>query len=328
MKALSISQSFLIPVRTLVGCMKKRPWILSFEVTLSCIARCKHCDTGGHRENEQRMKPEEYRKYISDFKPAAVQLSGGEPLLRDDLAEIIRQIKKGTSMPYVIVVTNGFLLNEVRYKELKEAGADRFSISLDFPDEKHDEFRRLPGLYKHLDELVPKLASYGNGDIAMNCCITLPNVSYIEAAAEKCHEWGVAISYSAYSKKRIGDPQFFISERSDLEILKKGIDNLIKMKREGIRIMNPDSVLMNFYRFFENDGFPNCNAGKTFLVVRPEGTMNPCSMFRERRYTDQREMLKDFTEHNDCKDCYVAIRAYSDKSIWLLLRDAMDIMKR
>jgi MoaA/NifB/PqqE/SkfB family radical SAM enzyme len=327
MKALSTSQSIFIPARALMGNLKKRPWILSFEVTLSCVAMCQHCDTGGYRDNEQKMSPTEYRKYISKLKPAVIQLSGGEPLLRDDLAEIIRQIKNGTSMPYIIVVTNGHLLNEERYEELKEAGADRFSLSLDFPNEKHDEFRRIPGLYKHLEELVPKLASFGNNDIAMNCCITLPNVSYIEAAAEKCNEWGVAISYSAYSKKRIGDPKFFISKESDLDILKKGIENLIKMKRQGIKIMNSDSVLRNFYNFFKNDGFTNCSAGKTFLVVRPEGKMNPCSMFREKRYTDQRVMLKEFSEHNDCKDCYVGIRAYSDKSIWSLLWDAMDIVK-
>ena len=325
MKALSKSQSFQIVARTLMGYLKKRPWILSFEVTLSCVAMCKHCDTGGYRENEQRMSPPEYRKFISELKPAVIQLSGGEPLLRDDLAEIIRQIKNGTSMPYIIVVTNGYLFNEERYKELKEAGADRFSLSLDFPNEKHDEFRGIPGLYKHLDELIPKLAAYGNDDIAMNCCITLPNVSYVEALAEKCHEWGVAISYSAYSKKRIGDPQYFISEESDLETLKKGIDNLIKMKRQGIRILNPDSVLLNFYKFFKENGFSNCSAGKTFLVVRPEGTMNPCSMFRDRRYTSHKEMQKDFSEHNDCKDCYVAIRAYSDKSIWKLAKDVIEI---
>jgi hypothetical protein len=71
----------------------------------------------------------------------------------------------------------------------------------------------------------------------------------------------------AYSKKRIGGPQFFISEKSDLETLKKGIDGLIKMKHQGTKILNPDSVLLNFYRFFKEDGFLNCGAGKTFLIV-------------------------------------------------------------
>jgi MoaA/NifB/PqqE/SkfB family radical SAM enzyme len=327
MKALSLGQYFLIPLRTLSGYFQNRPWILSFEVTLSCPARCQHCDTGGLRENEERMAPTEYRKYISELKPAAVQLSGGEPLLRDDLPEIIKNIKNGKCMPYTIVVTNGYLLNEQKYLELKKAGADRFSISLDFPNEKHDEFRRIPGLYSHLDQLVPKLASYGNGDIAMNCCVTKSNVSYIEAAAEKCKEWGVAISYSAYSMKRTGNPELFISDGNDLEILRKGIYNIIEMKKKGVKILNPNSVLLNIYDFFKNKSFPKCGAGRRFLVIRPEGTMNPCSMFRDIRYTDQKELLKNFSEHNDCKDCYVAIRAYSDKSIPALIKDVVEINK-
>jgi len=41
---------------------------------------------------------------------------------------------------------------------LRAAGVDQFSVSLDFPDERHDEFRLHPGLFKHLSEIVPRLA--------------------------------------------------------------------------------------------------------------------------------------------------------------------------
>lgn len=44
------------------------------------------------------------------------------------------------------------------YLELRAAGVDQFSVSLDFPDERHDEFRLHPGLFKHLSEIVPRLA--------------------------------------------------------------------------------------------------------------------------------------------------------------------------
>lgn len=327
MKGLSRTQAFVISIRVLRNYFSNKPIVLSFEVTLSCVARCLHCDTGGYRRDEQKLAPEEYRKYISELRPAIVQLSGGEPLLRKDLPEIIRTIKSDGCLPHLVVVTNGHLLNEQKYLEMKEAGADRFSVSLDFPNEKHDDFRRLPGLYAHLEQLIPQLASYGYGDIAMNCAITRSNLPYLREVASKCEEWGVDVSYSAYSILRTGDPQYFISTEDDLETLRETIQDLIAMKRERGGILNPTSVLSNTYEFFKEGGIPNCNAGRRFLVVRPEGVLNACSMYRDRRYANQEEMLEDFPAHNECEKCYVAIRAYSDKSLWALSKDVIEFIR-
>jgi len=327
MKGLSLAQTFAIPIRSLKNRYTNKPMVLSFEVTLSCVARCKHCDTGGYRPNEKRLKPEEFRKYITELQPAVVQLSGGEPLLREDLPDIIKVVKNNGHMPYIIVVSNAYLLNDQRYLELKEAGADRFSISLDFPDERHDEFRRLPGLYKHLEQLIPRLASYGYNDIAINSAITKANLPCMRELANKSYEWGVDISYSAYSVRRTGNKELIISTDEDLEILRESVQDLIAMKRERGGILNPTSVLSGIYKFFKEGGTPGCNAGRRFLVVRPEGILNACSMYRHKRYTTQKEMLEDFSANNDCKDCYVAIRAYSDKSLWSLLKDVVELAR-
>jgi hypothetical protein len=152
-------------------------------------------------------------------------------------------------------------------------------------------------------------------------------MSCLEEAATRCQEWGVDISYSAYSARRTGNPDLSISSESDLAALKNTIRNLIKMRHAGARILNPDSVLRGIYRFFKDGGTSNCGAGRKFLVIRPEGMMNPCSMYRDRRYITQEEMLKDFSKHNECKDCYVAIRAYSDKSIWSLFKDVVELAR-
>ena len=327
MKGLSRTQALAIVGRGIKNIFTDKPVVMSFEVTLSCVARCRHCDTGGHRPNEQKLAPEDYPRYISELQPAIVQLSGGEPLMRKDLPDIIRAVKGDGCLPYLIVVTNGHLLNEQKYLELKEAGADRFSISLDFPNEKHDDFRRVPGLYKHLEDLIPRLASHGFGDIAMNSAITKANLPYLRELFAKSKEWGVDISYSAYSVRRTGDPQYFISSEDDLRTLREALEDLIAMKREEGGILNSTSVLMNTYEFFSNAGMPNCNAGRRFLVVRPEGTMNACSMYRDRRYTSREEMIRDFSDHNECEDCYVAIRAYSDKSLWSLFKDIIEFVR-
>ena len=324
MKGLSRTQSFAIPARTLRNYFCGRPIITIFEVTTSCNARCRHCNMGGIRPDEQRLAPEEYREYISEMQPAVVHLSGGEPLLREDLPEIVRAIKDGNHLPYTIVVSNGYLLNEQRYLELKEAGVDRFAISLDFPNREHDEFRRLRGLYSHLEQLIPRLASYGRGDIAMNCVITWANLPYLEELANRCAEWGVDISYSAYSALRTGDEQYSICAEDDLGTLWKTIQNLIAIKREKGTILTPTSVLLGMYRFFREGGISDCSAGRRFLFVQPDGSINPCAMQRDKRYTSRATMLEDFSANNKCKQCYVACRAYTDKSIWSLSRDVVE----
>ena len=150
-----------------------RPLVVSFELTHSCTANCRHCDKGGMKPDPPGLlRAEDYAELRSLLKPMAVQLSGGEPLLRGDLAEIVRAVKEPNGLPYTILVTNGRLLTEEKYLALRPLGINQFSISLDFPDSRHDDFRRSPGLYAHLEKLVPALARHGYDDVALNTAIT------------------------------------------------------------------------------------------------------------------------------------------------------------
>ena len=102
-------------------------------------------------------------------------------------------------------------MTEEKYLALRDAGIDQFSVSLDFPDERHDEFRVHPGLYRHLEDLVPRLARLGHDDIVLNSCITSENVGEINAIADKAREWGVNLCYSAYSARRTGCRDLFLN---------------------------------------------------------------------------------------------------------------------
>src|SRR3954454_17806197 len=135
-----------------------RPIVVSFEVTDACTCYCKHCDHGGPRDESKNLKPADYRRYMEALRPCVVQVSGGEPLLRNDVVEIVRSIKNGSTLPYLILVSNWSHMTEQNNLELRAVGVDQFSVSLDFPDDRHDTFRRYPGLYEHLHSLVPRLA--------------------------------------------------------------------------------------------------------------------------------------------------------------------------
>jgi len=313
MANISILQGIRMATKEVHNYLTNRPIVVSYEVTLSCNCNCRHCDLGGIVNDEMQIKPEEYGVITRRLKPLAAQISGGEPLLRKDIADVVKAINHAGA-EYVILVTNGALLNERNYLQLREAGVHQFSVSLDFPDERHDEFRRRPGLYKRLERNLPKLAMLGFQDIILNTAITRANVKEILPLTKKAAEWGVDISYSAYTALRTGNKDYCLNNGEDLEILRQAINELLILKKQNSHLVNPELTLRDTLKFFEQKNMPNCKAGIRFLVVMPDGSLVPCSLHRV-KYTTQKEMIEDFSRTNRCSDCYVAIRAYSEMSL-------------
>ena len=59
-----------------------------------------------------------------------------------------------------------------------------------------------------------------------------------------------------------------------------------------------------------------CQAGRRFLVVRPDGLINACSMFPDLQYGSRKETVKGFkATRESCDQCYVAIRAGTERSL-------------
>jgi MoaA/NifB/PqqE/SkfB family radical SAM enzyme len=254
------------------------------------------------------------------LRPCVVQVSGGEPLMRDDVVEIVRGIKNGGTLPYTIMVSNWSLMTEEKYLALRAAGIDQFSVSLDFPDQRHDDFRVYPGLYSHLEDLVPRLAKLGHDDIVLNSCITTENLGEIEAIADKAREWGVNLCYSAYSARRTGCRDYFPASPEQLAELTARLDR-VELRRDSTNwIVNSPSTLAATRQYFVNGGTPGCKAGQRFLVVTADGALQPCSMqFQRYRLEDRAAMIDEFTATNQCDECYVSIRSYLDKSFPKLL---------
>ncbi len=297
-----------------------KPIGVSFELGHSCTCNCRHCDHGGKIPDEKRLGPADYLRLKRELNPTLLQLSGGEPLLHPNLVEIARVIKKDSVLPYLIVVTNGSLLTEDIYLDLVDAGINQLSVSLDFPDDRHDDFRRHKGLFRHLSDIVPKLAAHGYDNICMNTAITRWNLPHIIECYEKAREWGADISFSPYTAKRIGDPQFDIKAPEDLELLDRQIWKLIQLKRSNDHVANSEWTLSGIGDFFRNGGIPNCRAGERFMVVNPDGTFRPCSMY-DLKFKTLEEMVEKFSKNNTCGACYVSIRSYLSKSYKNLLLD-------
>lgn len=315
-----------IAARTLKNIILKRPICIALEVTHNCVANCRHCDKG-EKVEDNPISAAEYKRICSSLSPAMIQIAGGEPLLRKDLPEIVRELYRPNKLPLLIVVTNGFLLTEEKYLELREAGISQFSISLDFPDERHDEFRRIPGLFKKLNRLIPGLLALGNDDVVINTCITRANYPYITDTAKKVSEWGAKLNFSAYTDLRTNNNEFNLRHPEDTEKLSRIIDKIFSGGNGYRSVMTSERVLRRFSKFFENRYMPDCRTGEKFLIVNPDGRLTPCAMFIEERYDTLEDLINKFAHKNKCGGCYISIRANTEKSTRELVTDNLRFLR-
>ncbi|MFH1372835.1 MAG: radical SAM protein [bacterium] len=326
MPALTSARKIRIAARTAVNILRGKPVTVSFEVTYNCNAHCEHCDLGDYVK-EPRLGGEHFARWVDKLRPAVAQISGGEPLLRKDLPDIIRKMRRRDPVAVFVLTTNVTLVDEKKYLQLREAGVDQFSFSLDYPDERHNEFRHLKKNFEHIRDLCCQVSQYGNNDIILACVVQSDNFHDLPRIAELAKEWGVAVNFSTYNSLRTDKTHYLINSNGQLQELKQVVDRLVQMQNDGYPILTSEWTLRQMIRFFASGHHPNCQAGRRFLIVGPWAKLTPCGMFRE-KYDTQAQLTREFTAHNDCDKCFTAIRANSEKSPYRLLKDALRVVRR
>ncbi len=323
---LSPGRKAKIALRTVRNIIQGKPSTVSVEVTYNCNANCEHCDLGAYVE-EPRLGPEQFARWMDELSPAVAQISGGEPLLRKDLVDIIREMRRRDPVAVFVITTNVQLLDEDKYLRLREAGVDQFSFSLDYPDQRHNEFRHLKKNFEHIRELSCRLARYGNNDIILACVVQSDNFRDLPRIAELAKEWGVAVNFSTYNSLRTGNTRFLVNSSEDLAELTRVVDRLVAMQSDGYPILTSGWTLRQMIHFFQNGRQPNCRAGERFLIVNPWSKLTPCGMFRD-TYESQTDLVRQFSKNNSCDKCFTAIRANSEKSPYRLLVDSLRAVRR
>jgi MoaA/NifB/PqqE/SkfB family radical SAM enzyme len=298
----------------------KRPLTVAFEITHSCTANCWHCNWGGPIK-ETRRTPQEYAAIAAALKPVVVNVSGGEPLARGDVCDIIRAIARPGRLPWLVVISNASQITPERFLDLKRAGMHQLSISIDFPDERHSTFRRIPGLFEHMDQVIPECTRIGEReDVSLNCCITAWNCKDLPDIVRLAKRWGVSVNFSAYTPLRMDDSSGSPNVVGKVAEVKRAIEDVIELKRQGYPVYSSEKVLWRYYDFLATGHAGGCRAGERFLVVNPDGRLTPCAMVMA-YFDDQRAMLREFTRHNTCDRCYISTRGNSEKTAMDLLSD-------
>jgi putative heme d1 biosynthesis radical SAM protein NirJ1 len=131
------------------GVSKGKGPVVVWNCTNTCNLKCKHCYADSKNiKFEEELNTEEAKEFIEDlggFKVPVLLISGGEPLIRKDIFELIEYAKKYSIRS--TISTNGTLIDKEMAKKIRASEVSYVGISLDGIDSRHDDFRGVQGSF-------------------------------------------------------------------------------------------------------------------------------------------------------------------------------------
>lgn len=240
---------------------------LRISVTDKCNLRCKYCmpEEGiTHLNHNEILSIDETLKIVEVFKDLGikkVRLTGGEPLVRNGILDLVKGIKN-MGIEEICMTTNAIKLYDMA-EDLKESGVDRFNISLDTLDA--DKFRDITrgGDLKKVLKSIDKLKQMDMNPIKINT-VVMRHFNYDEIEDfVKFAEKGVVVRFIELMPigEAIGKSDDYVSNE---EIIKK-IGNLQKIGIDSQKskvaeyYTNPNGAIVGFINPISHKFCSECN---------------------------------------------------------------------
>jgi len=176
----------------------RAPFIVIWETTRACALACVHCRAEAiPRRDPRELTTDEARALLDAVRrfgdpPPLLVLTGGDPLRRPDIAELVRHgNERGLSVSLTPSAT-GAATGE-RLRALRDAGLARLAVSLDGATaETHDAFRRVVGSHRHTLRILDSARGLGM-PLQINSTVCRQTVGELPELARQVHAYGVAL---------------------------------------------------------------------------------------------------------------------------------------
>ncbi len=260
--------------------MPKRPIDVVLATTYRCNARCIMCNIWKN-PSENDLLPEEYR-----FLPTSlryVNVSGGEPFLRDDIPEIVRVVKERAPSSEIIISSNGFLPDRVE-RSMREAlkidPTIGVGISIDGAGELHNHVRGIPRGFDKCMDTVERLKGLGMTNIRLAFTVVDDNVDDLPEVYRLTKKMGIQFTMAVAQNSS----HYFMTEENHFGRIEKLRERLGPLVEDLLRSSQPKNWLRAFFahglfRYAAGAGRPFvCNAAEDFFFVGPNGNIYPCNV--------------------------------------------------
>jgi len=255
--------------------------IISWNTTNKCNMYCKHCYRGAGAQALHELNTTEGKALIDEIAKAGFKImifSGGEPLVRTDIYELVEYAAKIGLRP--VLGSNGTLITQSVAQKLKIAGTMGIGISLDsLNPRKHDEFRNHNGGFR---EAVKGMKNCREVGLPFQIHTTVMNWNKDEILdiTDFAVEMG-AVAHHTF---------FLVPTGRGVEIEKESLpseqyENLLKnimLKQKEVNIELKPTCAPEFMRIAREMGMNlrfsrGCLAGTSYCIISPSGDVQPCA---------------------------------------------------
>jgi MoaA/NifB/PqqE/SkfB family radical SAM enzyme len=302
------------------------PLKVSWEVTYSCNSRCMSCQRWKNPENRNYLSFAEGKgllAQLADVNVPNISFTGGEPLLRSDIYDLIayaKALNMTTSLS-----SNSLTLNEKNVKRICGSGLDILYLSLDGGSpEIHDALRGVQGSFEktiNAIQLIHASKEKSKPSIFVNITVNKKNAADLITIVKKCDDLDI--------------DGITIQPVHDFADLQLAIDDDLRLNATDIQVMNDQiEVLSKDYgRFFPMvreylDNFETyvrnpeelykyrCVAAYLTVEINPYGEVFPCpaefesmgnlrkNSFKEIWYSKHSNNLRKKIKHGDHPICW------------------------
>ncbi len=290
----------------------------NLQVTYRCNFKCQICDFWKtEHDASEELTLDDIRtigRKLGRFGTLIISLAGGEPLIREDLCEVITLLNQANHFP--ILITNGWFVNETVAKDLSRAGLQEISVSVDYADPaKHDAQRGAPGSWKRAMSALELLNRHRTGRmnrVHMISVLMDDNLEEIEGLIRLSRDLGVTYMVNLYSWNR-GTKERRLPTASVSR-------HLLDLKRKYPEFISLTSYLEKMDQAIAEGGVGSCQTGRLLLNVDHRGQVARCTETLDQPVgnllTDDaleiRQRLLDVQRKSDCAQCWTSCRGFAE----------------
>lgn len=285
------------------------PQKISFNITKKCNLKCRHCFSDAGNPDPNELTTKELFKLIDQMKDAgsfSITIGGGEPLLRNDLFEVIKYARD--NFISVSLVTNGLLINKEIAQRLDALNLDTITVSIDGLKKNHDYIRGEGNFRKTINNIRILRKCCKTAKLAIRFTVNSLNIGECEKVIRLAEGLSLdlirltpmlLLGRTKDNKDLLINQEEYISFLKNTQNIKSRIKLVLPNQGDGKK------------RFVCPEDF-GCHCGKEACWITQTGDLYPCIFFgnnflagniRNERFLDLWDKVKNMVKLNGNEAC-------------------------